>query len=126
MPNGRRVMPRLTLDERALDKVIPRLTEQWVSLHRKRPRYLYHYTNAQGLLGMLQSNRIWATNSRFMNDPTEIGYATRLVREVIESELSQGNARWFHEVRDWINGFLDEYKIMPKSTSPVFARREIC
>lgn len=103
-------MRKLTLDERALDKVIPRLTEQWVSLHRKRPRYLYHYTNAQGLLGMLQSNRIWATNSRFMNDPTEIGYATRLVREVIESELSQGNARWFNEIRDWINGFLDEYE----------------
>src|SRR5882724_8885709 len=86
------------LSELDLDAVTPRLTEEWVSLHRRRPRYLYHYTNAQGLLGMLESKRIWATNSRFMNDPTEIGYAIRLVREVMESVLKE-DARWLNQVR---------------------------
>lgn len=98
-----------------LDAVVPCLDEQWVNLHRKRPRYLYHYTNAQGLLGMLQSNRIWATNSRFMNDPTEIRYATRLVRElVIESQLLKGNAPWLKKVKDWVNNFLDGYENQAK------------
>ena len=84
----------LTVSKHDLDTVTPRLAEKWVSLHRKRPRYLYHYTNAQGLLGMLQSNRIWATNSRFMNDPTEIAYATSLVREIMESVLLKEDTRW--------------------------------
>ena len=103
--------PKPTVSDCDLDAVWPHLAEQWVSLHRKRPRYLYHYTNAQGLLGMLQSKSIWATNSRFMNDPTEIGYATRLVREVVEqSELLKGNAPWVKRLRDWVNGFLVDYE----------------
>ena len=93
-----------------LDAATPQLAEQWVSLHRKRPRYLYHYTSAQGLLGILQSNRIGATNSRFMNDPTEIAYATRLVREVMESELLKEDARWLKKVKDSVNDFLNEYE----------------
>lgn len=99
-----------TVSERDLDTVTSRLTEQWVSFHRKRPRYLHHYTNAQGLLGMLQSNRIWATNSRFMNDPTEIAYATRLVREIMESVLLKDDTRWLSKLKDWVSDFLDEYE----------------
>ena len=99
-----------TVSQRDLDTVTPRLTEQWVSLHRKRPRYLYHYTNAQGLLGMLQSNRIWATNSRFMNDPTEIAYATRLVREIMESVLLKEDTRWLSKLKDSVSNFLNEYE----------------
>ena len=86
------------------------LAEQWLSHHRRRPRYLYHYTSAQGLLGMLQSNRVWATNSRFMNDPTEIAYAIRLVREVADANLREGDARWLKEVRDWVETFIGEYE----------------
>ena len=31
----------------------------------------YHYTDAQGLLGIIQSGRLWATDIRFLNDPSE-------------------------------------------------------
>ncbi len=31
----------------------------------------YHYTDAAGLAGILSSNRLWATDSRFLNDPSE-------------------------------------------------------
>jgi len=48
------------------------------------PEFLYHYTDAQGLLGILSSGRLWATNVRFMNDPSEITYAVDLIRGVIE------------------------------------------
>jgi hypothetical protein len=99
-----------TVNERELDTVLSRLIEQWVSLHRRRPRYLYHYTTAQGLLGMFQSNSIWATHSRFMNDWTEISYCTRLVHEVMESKLPREDARWLNKVRDLVNGLLNDYE----------------
>lgn len=30
--------------------------------------YLYHYTSARGLLGIIESQSIWATHSAFLND----------------------------------------------------------
>lgn len=104
-----RTTSKLPVSQSDIDDELSRLNEQWVKLHRKRPQYLYHYTNAQGLLGMLQSNRIWATNSRFTNDPTEIAYATRLVRKVLESELPEGDARWLKSLKDRVNNILSEY-----------------
>jgi hypothetical protein len=37
----------------------------------RHPDLLYHYTDAAGLLGILQSGKIWATNVRFLNDTKE-------------------------------------------------------
>lgn len=36
---------------------------------------LYHYTSAAGLLGIIRNRRIWATESNFLNDPSEIAFA---------------------------------------------------
>jgi len=94
--------------------MVPRLKEQWVGLHRKRPRYLFHYTNALGLLGILESGRIWATNSRFMNDPTEITYATGLVRQVMEHELHGKKKRSFAELEETVSELLEKYEANAK------------
>jgi len=90
---------KLTVTERTL-RLKAKLDEQWLSLHRKRPQYLFHYTNAQGLLGMLQSNRIWATNCRFMNDPTEIAYGIHLVREISQSVWPKKDTKGWSELKD--------------------------
>jgi hypothetical protein len=37
----------------------------------RHPDLLYHYTDAAGLQGILQSGHIWATNVRFLNDTKE-------------------------------------------------------
>lgn len=34
----------------------------------------YHYTDAAGLLGIIQNSRLWATDLRFLNDPSEGGF----------------------------------------------------
>jgi len=60
-----------------------KLQAEWTQLHAKRPRILYHYTDAQGLLGMLKTHRLWATNRRFLNDPTETEYAASLIRSLV-------------------------------------------
>src|SRR5690606_5301616 len=47
----------------------------------------YHYTDAQGLLGIIQNGRLWATDIRFLNDPSEgLFLPERLIR-IMESKL---------------------------------------
>lgn len=66
----------------------------WNRLHQRPPSTLYHYTTAQGLLGLISERRLWATNARFMNDPSEIQYARRL----IERELAEASVRHEEEI----------------------------
>lgn len=48
--------------------------------------YLFHYTNAEGLYGILNSGKMWATNTRYLNDPQELKYARDMVRKVLEDK----------------------------------------
>jgi hypothetical protein len=32
------------------------------------PRHMFHYTTAEGLNGITQTDRVWASNVRFLND----------------------------------------------------------
>ncbi len=41
---------------------------------------LYHYTSQHGLLGILSSKAVWATNTHFLNDPTEFVHALSFAR----------------------------------------------
>jgi Protein of unknown function (DUF2971) len=43
---------------------------------------LYHYTDAQGLLGIVQSQQLWASNAAFLNDSTELTYIRGVLAEV--------------------------------------------
>jgi hypothetical protein len=42
---------------------------------------LYHYTTAQGLIGILESNSLWASNVSYMNDLSELRYTKKLLDE---------------------------------------------
>lgn len=52
------------------------------------PDLLFHYTNAQGLVGILETSRLWATNYRFLNDSSEIKYGAALF-EAVRSEYAE-------------------------------------
>lgn len=45
---------------------------------------LYHYTNAAALLGIITNREIWATETDFLNDPTEARFAADRVGERLE------------------------------------------
>jgi len=45
----------------------------------KCPALLYHYTTQKGLLGIIQSKKIWATHHQFLNDTQEYLHAKNLV-----------------------------------------------
>jgi hypothetical protein len=86
----------------------------WEAMHESPPLTLYHYTTADGLIGMLQSRQIWATNVRFMNDTSELAYGVRLVRAVFEkigARAIRGSARnilLYEIVRAGVSEMLDD------------------
>ncbi len=73
------------------------------------PALLFHYTNSTGLLGILSSARIWATNYRFLNDSAEILYATAIfeaaVQELAERVDSDVIAVFLDRTRATANAF---------------------
>lgn len=49
------------------------------------PTVLYHYTTLKGLIGILESQRLWATNALCLNDASELTYGFRLITNEIKS-----------------------------------------
>jgi hypothetical protein len=44
----------------------------------------YHYTDASGVLGILTSMELWATDIRFLNDQTELSYGIDIAQQVLD------------------------------------------
>ncbi|WP_271800223.1 DUF2971 domain-containing protein [Dietzia maris] len=51
----------------------------------KRP--IYHYTDAAGLRGILQTGRIWATHTDFLNDAAELEFATIKLKDALREQI---------------------------------------
>jgi hypothetical protein len=49
------------------------------------PRLLFHYTSSAGLIGILRTKELWATNVAFFNDAQEVERAVGLARLVIDN-----------------------------------------
>jgi hypothetical protein len=54
-------------------------------LSQEVPRRLYHYTSLDGVVGIVSSSKIYASDARFMNDASELDYAAELISDVVES-----------------------------------------
>jgi hypothetical protein len=74
-------------------------TQFWNRLQgeAKSPSFLFHYTTVEGLLGIISSQVLWATEIRCLNDTLEYEYTINLAREVLKEfrphfESSAGRA----------------------------------
>jgi len=57
-------------------------------------KILYHYTSIEGLLGIIESKSVWATNVLYLNDASELNYAVGLFkRQILEFKKKSSNAR---------------------------------
>lgn len=68
-----------------------RLLEDFVAVTNEQPKQgiLYHYTDAAGLLGILESNCFRGTDARFMNDPLELSHGIQILRGSCSGEFGQ-------------------------------------
>jgi hypothetical protein len=64
------------------------------------PTTLYHYTTTDGLLGILASEEVWATDIRFLNDTSELVDAIKLFSDELEANpLNLGKETgWLHRI----------------------------
>src|SRR5262245_36853701 len=50
---------------------------------------IFHYTSTAGLLGILSSETLFATDYRFLNDASEGGVIRDLVLPILETEIAE-------------------------------------
>lgn len=55
------------------------------------PGKLYHYTNSNGIIGIIQTNVLWATDFLSLNDKTELVYGASLLVEELEQYGEEHN-----------------------------------
>src|SRR5580704_8956937 len=61
------------------------------ALTKARPQRLFHYTSQAGLLGIVSSNVLWATNALYLNDSSELDYGLTVAREKLRSVLQRSD-----------------------------------
>ncbi|KZL01086.1 MULTISPECIES: DUF2971 domain-containing protein [unclassified Pseudovibrio] len=64
---------------------------------------IYHYTNSDGLLGIIQNKEIWATNVKFLNDSSELTYGLNILKVIEQMEIE--NNTLFAEYKNRENEF---------------------
>lgn len=78
----------------------------WESQHAQVPECLYHYTNATGLLGIVQSSTLWASNAAFLNDSTELTYVDHILASVTAELEAKYNLPEVSEVLGLVSGIV--------------------
>jgi hypothetical protein len=66
---------------------------EWVSKHGGVPKHvppLFHYTGAPAVRGILQSDRVWASGSQYMNDWMEVVYGYDIIMNGLRDLVKRG------------------------------------
>jgi hypothetical protein len=74
---------------------------------------LYHYTNLEGLLAILESKDLRLTHSRYSNDEAEMTHGLRLTREVIAAEQAKAFDQKRRTYLDELSNLFPENEIDP-------------
>ncbi len=64
--------------------------ERYASDQKSAPPVLWHYTSASGLIGILQTNKLYASRSTFLNDSLEISHGLGVLRSTLFNLGSTG------------------------------------
>jgi len=65
---------------------------------------LYHYTNFNGLMGIVESRALWASDIRYMNDSAELKHTADLIRTEVSRRIGAGHTRpnLLNQFLDWV------------------------
>lgn len=78
-------------EKRALRELTEHIISSWMRFHEQFPNTLYHYTSAEGLIGISSTRSIWLTDLRYMNDSSELQYSKALVAERLDGKTRDSN-----------------------------------
>ncbi len=72
----------------ALEIASAKIAESRGHIQAQPPELLFHYTNASGVRGILETSRLWATNCRFHNDASEVAYGFAIFESIVHERLA--------------------------------------
>jgi hypothetical protein len=52
---------------------------------------LYHYTNLEGLQGIIANNDLWLTHAQYCNDEEELTHGLRIAQSVVQEQIQLNN-----------------------------------
>jgi hypothetical protein len=67
------------------------------------PELLYHFTDAAGLIGIVESNAIWLSLATSLNDRSEVTYGLQLAQDVL-NQSSARESSFGTTLRDFLSG----------------------
>jgi len=65
------------------------LLQKWNASHSAIPFRLYHYTSADGLIGIMKTSSFFMTDLKYMNDLSELQYGTQVVDAVLNQKKEE-------------------------------------
>ncbi|NNC17377.1 DUF2971 domain-containing protein [Corallococcus exiguus] len=71
----------------AVEKLRKDCLADFVRMDNNPPITLYHYTDARGLLGILDTKHFWFSQAGFLNDSTELTHADSIIRSALNRRL---------------------------------------
>jgi hypothetical protein len=77
------------LANQALGKVYQLNNERHSVLTKPVTNLLYHYTSAEGLKGIIETNELWATSAYYLNDAAEISYGCGVLKRVLDEWIQK-------------------------------------
>lgn len=85
-----------------------------ITSEESKTNYLYHYTTKKGLLGILESNCLWATQYKYLNDHSEITFAKEILKKAL-LEKSENGKKFIEYSFDIIYDSFEKYDIYTTS-----------
>jgi|GEM_PF-3795445 len=93
------------------EKRCKRIHDEREEQREKNP--IYHYTTYEGIKGILETRRLYHTDYRYFNDPTEIKYGQGIIIEtLLESDIDIEHKKLLIQVlNDFFNNFDSQMSI---------------
>lgn len=101
-------------EKEAIKELTEGILSEWIDIHKLFPNTLYHYTSADGLIGILTSKSIWLTDLRYMNDASELQYSKALIRDRLDERskdqtISSEQVEFLKRIRDSFDPFSNRF-----------------
>ncbi len=89
------------------------ILREWEAQHQAARLELYHYTTADGLLGVLTKRHLWATDASYLNDRTEGKHAHALMQLAYDAKRKHASpivqALTTRSIGPSLDGFITHY-----------------
>jgi hypothetical protein len=82
-------MPITDVEKKKYSEFIIRIIQLSKCLEFDRDMTVWHYTNGQSLLGIIESKRLYATQVSCLNGSTEVRYGSKLLRNALEGLVAK-------------------------------------